>query len=72
MVLREMDVARVKPKTLATRDASFQPAAATYCPAGSQRPPLSQWTKFTRPGEHRELGMGDDVWRGQTDGSVDD
>ena len=72
VVLEEMDVARAKPKTPATSDASLQPAAAAYCPAGNPRPPLSRWTTSTRPGARRALGMGDDVWRGQTDGSVED
>ena len=71
VVLGEMGVARAKPKTPATRDAPLQPAAAVYCPAGSPRPPLFRWTTSTRPGARRALGDGDDVWRGQTEGSVD-
>ena len=58
VVLGEMDVARANPKTLATRDASLQPAAAAYYPAGSPRPPLSRWTTSTRPGARRVLGDG--------------
>ena len=58
MVLGEMNVTRAKPKTLATRGASLQPAAVAYCPAGSQRPPLSRWTTSTRPGARRALGDG--------------
>ena len=65
MVLGKLDVARTKPKTPATRDGSLQPA-------GSPRPPLSRWATSTRPGARRALGMGDDVWRGQTDGSVEE
>ena len=55
VVLGEMDVAQAKPKTPATRDASLQPAAAAYCPAGSLRPHLSRWTTSTRPGACRVL-----------------
>ena len=48
-----------------------QPAAAANCPAGNPRPPLSRWTTSTRPGVRRALGDGDDVWRGQKEGSVE-
>ena len=48
-----------------------QPPAAAYCPAGSRRPPVSRWTTSTRPGVRRALGIGDDVWRGQKEGSVE-
>ena len=58
VVMGEMEVARANPKTPATRDASLQPAAVAYCPAGSPRPPLSRWTTSTRPGAHRALGDG--------------
>ena len=34
---------------------------------GDSRSPLSQWTTFTRPGVLGALGMGDDMWRGQTE-----
>ena len=58
-------------KTPCTRDASLQPAAATHCPEGSPRPPLSRWTTPPGPEHVGRWGMGDDEWRGQTDGSVD-
>ena len=70
MVLGEMDVARAKPKTPATRDASLHSAAAAYCRAGSPGPPRPGGRRPPGPEHVGRWGTGDDVWRGQTDGSV--
>ena len=68
VVLGETDVARMKSKTQATRDASLQPRGGGRPLSGGQ-PEVAPVPVDDGP-EHVGLcGKGDDVWRGQNDGS---
>ena len=57
-------------QTPAGMDASLQPAAVANCPAGNSRSSLSRWTTSIRPVLRSALVDWDDVWVGQTKGSV--
>ena len=47
------------------------PAAVTQFRRATRGLSLTRWTTSTRPGLHRASGMGDGVWRGPKEGSVD-
>ena len=81
MVLGEMDVARVNPYRSGRGEppshlacfAPYRPAVVTQFRGGGRLEisllALTRWTTSTRLGWHRAFG--DDVWRGQKEGSVE-
>ena len=48
-----------------------KPAATANFRGATRGSPFTRWTMSTMPGLHVDLGMEDEVWRGQKEGSVD-
>ena len=79
MILGEIDVARVNPCRSGQSEPSVhmswfaphRPATVTQFPGATRDLPLTRWMASTRLDHMERLRMGDDVSRGQKEGSVE-